>query len=120
VELEEVAAAAASYGRVSGVLAAESAAGRRSYLVALGEDDRQWLVIDEAGRPVDDRVTVREVASLVAMSELAAELAGEGDVARLASPTYLDTVGTADLGPATPIVQAFVADVERGYTLPLR
>jgi hypothetical protein len=102
---------------VTGVLAAESAAGRRSWLVAF-EDG--WLVLDDAGRPVDERMTVREVASLVVMAEIAAEIAGEDDVARVASPSYLDQVGTAQLGGATGVVDAFVGDVERGYKLPLR
>jgi hypothetical protein len=109
VEHEQIAAAASAYGEVTGVLAAESASGRRTWLVAFAE-----------GAPVDDRTTVREVASLVAMAEVAAELAGEDDVARVASPAYLDKFGTADLGAATPIVEAFVDDVARGYKLPLR
>jgi hypothetical protein len=62
---------------------------------------------------------VREVASLVAMAEVAAELAGEEDVARVASPAYLDTVGTAELGGATALVEAFVAEVEERYAHPL-
>jgi hypothetical protein len=121
VELEQIAAAAGAHGRVTGVLAAESATGRRSWLVALDEgEQRQWLVLDNGGTPVEQRATVREVASLVAMAEVAAELAGEDDVARVASPSYLDKVGTTELGSATGVVEAFVADVERGYKLPLR
>jgi hypothetical protein len=120
VEIEQIAAAAAAHGNVTGVLAAESAAGRRSFLVAYGEDERrQWLVLDEQAIPLSDRTTVREVASLVAMVEIAAELAGAEDEARLASPSYLDTVGTAELSAATGVVEAFVNDVERGYKLPL-
>jgi hypothetical protein len=121
VELEEIAAAAAAHGRVAGVLAAEAASGRRSYLVAFGEGDaRTWLVLDGEARAVDERVRVLEVASLVAMCELAAELAGQGDEPRVASPAYLDTVGTAELGAATGVIDAFVNDVERGYKLSLR
>jgi hypothetical protein len=121
VELEQIAAAAAAHGQVAGVLAAEAASGRRSYLVAFGEDDaRTWLVLDGEARAVDERVRVLEVASLVAMCELAAELAGQGDEPRIASPAYLDAVGTAELGPATGVVDAFVAEVETRYKLPLR
>ena len=120
MDAEQIAAAAAAYGAVTGVLAAESATGRRSWLVALGEDEaRRWLVLDGEGKPVGDRPTVREVASLVAMVEVAAELAGEEDVARIASPAYLDTIGTADLSAATSLVEAFLAEVEERYALPL-
>jgi len=121
MELDEVARAAGAHGDVSGVLAAESAGGERSYLVSFGEDEaREWLLLDAGGRPVADRSRVREVASLVAMSELAAELAGANDEARVASPSYLDEVGTAELGAATSVVDAFVAEVEARYKLPLR
>ena len=121
MELEQVAAAAAAHGEVTGVLAAEVASGQRSYLVAFGEGDaREWLVVDAEARAVDERVRVLEVASLVAMCELAAELAGEGDDARVATPAYLDAVGTPELGSSTGIVDAFVAEVEARYKLPLR
>jgi len=120
-ELERAAGVASAHGPVSGVLAADPAGGGRSYLVAYGEDDdRCWLLVDETGQPADERVRVREVASLVAMCELAAELAGQEDEARVASPELLDTVGTRDLGAATGIVEAFVAEVEERYRLPLR
>ena len=113
MDADQIAAAAAAHGNVAGVLAAESAGGRRSWLVALGDaEDRRWLVLDAEGRPVNERTTVREVASLVAMAEVAAELAGEEDVARVASPAYLDAVGTAELSSATAVVEAFVAEVE--------
>jgi len=121
MELDEAARAAGAHGDVSGVLAAESAGGERSYLVSFGEDDaREWLLLDAAGQPVADRSRVREVASLVAMTELAAELAGAGDEARVASPAYLDEVGTAELGATTSVVDAFVSEVEARYKLPLR
>jgi hypothetical protein len=85
-DLERIAALAASRGPLSAVLAAETAAGVRSYLVAFGEDgERTWLVVDEAGEPATDRELVREVASIVVMSELAGDLAGGGDLERLRS-----------------------------------
>ena len=120
MELEQIAAAAGAYGDVTGVLAAESATGIRSYLVSFGEGDaREWLVLDADGRAVGERVRVLEVASLVAMCELAAELAGLGDEARVASPAYLDAVGTAELGAATGVVDAFVSEVEMRHKVPL-
>jgi hypothetical protein len=121
VELEQIAAAAAAHGEVAGVLAAEAASGQHSYLVAFGAGDSlTWLVLDAEARAVDEHVRVVEVASLVSMCEVAAELAGLGDEPRIASPAYLDAVGTAELGSATGIVDAFVADVEARYRLPLR
>jgi hypothetical protein len=85
-DLQQAAAAAAARGEVSAVLAAEPASGRRAYLVAFGEgDDRGWLVLDESFQPVADRGRVREVASIVVLSELAAELAGGGQLEELRS-----------------------------------
>jgi hypothetical protein len=121
VELEQIAAAAGAYGTVTGVLAADSATGVRTYLVAFGEGDAlEWLLVDAEARPLDERARVREVASLIGMCEVAAELAGQDDEARLASPAYLDEVGTVELGAATAIVEAFVTEVEARYKLPLR
>jgi hypothetical protein len=156
------------------VLAAETAAGARSYLVSLGDDEeRTWLVLGATGEPAAGRELVREVASMVVMCELAGDLAGGGDLERLrseltrlrlteapegiegaeeaalalehavgapprvASPAYLDGVGAATralesslgehgspfataLSTASPAVEAFVAEVETRYALPLR
>jgi len=119
VDVAAIAGAVARYGEVTGVLEAEVPSGQRYFLVAFGEASA-WLVVDAGASPVDDRAVVREVASLVAMSEIAAELAGEDDVARVASAAYLDGVGSAALGSAAGVVDAFVGDVERGYKVPLR
>jgi hypothetical protein len=85
-DLERIAAAAAGYGEVTGVLAGEPSRGRRFYLVALGpEDARQWIVLDDGGAPVERRDDVRDTASIVALCELAADLAGGGDLELLRS-----------------------------------
>jgi len=85
-DLEQAAAAASARGEVSAVLAAEPASGRRSYLVALGsDDDRSWLVLDASFEEVAERERVREAASIVFLSELAAELAGGGQLEELRS-----------------------------------
>ena len=173
-ELTRAAESAAAYGAVTGVLAAEPLPGRRLYLVALdvGGDSR-WVVLDAGGRTVDLRDDVRGTASIVALCELAGDVAGGGSLAglrqqlaqvrivenpagiedaeraaddleraigvppRVASPDYLDGVGaataaleralgdvsspfTAALRSGTGAVDAFVRDVERGYTVPLR
>jgi hypothetical protein len=55
-------------------------------LIAFGADvDRQWLVLDDAGAPVSRRDDVRDTASIVAMCELAGDLAGGGDLETLRS-----------------------------------
>ena len=85
-DLDRIAAVAAKHGEVAGVLAAEPAHARRAYVVALGaEEERRWLVLDDDGNPVDRRAEVRAAASIVAMCELAAELAGGGDLEALRS-----------------------------------
>ena len=83
-DLERIAAAASAHGEVTGVLAAEPAIGRRLYLVALGpEEARQWIVVDDAAGVVSRREDVRDAASIVAMCELAEDLAGGGDLEQL-------------------------------------
>ena len=122
-DLVRIATLAAPYGDVAGVLAAAPTDDRRLYLVAFGEDDdRGWLVLSEEGEIIERRDDVRAAASIVAMSELVAELAGADDEPRLATPAYLDEVGggvTDSLPGATSVVQAFVEDVLRRYLAPL-
>jgi hypothetical protein len=85
-DLERIAAAATGHGEVAGVLAAEPSRDRRFYLVALGaEPARRWIVLDGSGQPVERRDDVRDTASIVAMCELAGDLAGGGDLERLRS-----------------------------------
>jgi len=83
-DLVRIAGAAAAHGDVTAVLAAEPASGMRRYLVALGEDvERRWLVLDDAGVVVTVRDEIRDTASIVAMCELAEDLAGGGDLEQL-------------------------------------
>ena len=176
-DLERIAAVAAGYGGVTGVLAAEPSGRGRLYLVALGEDEsRRWLVLDAAGAPVRERALVREVASIGVRCELAEELSGGGQLdelrtrlaqlrmteqppgieaaeeaaldleravgapPRVASPAFLDDVGMATLAleqalqrslgelespfasalrSSTGAMDAFLAEVETRYLLPL-
>ena len=121
-DLERIAGLAADHGPVEAVLAAE-VSGARLYLVALGGDERRWLVLDDTGAPVDERVRVRDTASIVAMTEVVGELVDD-EPPRLASPAYLDENGDPSFAEgiraATGAVDEFVLDVERGYLLPLR
>lgn len=83
-ELARAARAAEGHGEVTGVLAAEPSPGLRLYLVALGAGDgTRWLVLDPAGRVQHRREDVRAAASIVALCELAGDLAGGGDLAGL-------------------------------------
>jgi hypothetical protein len=83
-DLLQIAAAVATYGEVTGILAAEPSTGRRVYLVAFGAGEGgAWLVVDDAAVPVARREDVRDAASVVALCELAADVAGGGDVVGL-------------------------------------
>jgi hypothetical protein len=58
--------------------------GERVYLCAYGRDgERSWLALDARGRPVAERVVVREAASIAALCEVAEESAGGGDIGEL-------------------------------------
>jgi hypothetical protein len=83
-DLERIAGAAAAHGRVAAVLAAEPATSLRRYLVALGDEGaRKWLVFDDESEVITRRDEVRDTASIIAMCELAEDLAGGGDLERL-------------------------------------
>jgi hypothetical protein len=83
-ELQRVALGVSEKGEVAGVLAAEPQGGSRLYLIAFGAGDAQrWLVVDPDGQTIESRDVVRAAASIVAMCEVAADLAGGGDLAEL-------------------------------------
>lgn len=89
-DLERVAALAAAHARpgadLAALLAAEPAPGVRAYLCAFEADDgsRAWLALDGAGVPVAAAREVRDVVSIAALCEIAAETAGGGDLDGLA------------------------------------
>jgi hypothetical protein len=89
-ELERIAAAAAAHAapgeEVAAVLAAEPASGRRLYLCAFeGGETRTWVALDDEAHAVADRFLVRDAASIAALCEVAAEVAGGGDLEELRS-----------------------------------
>ena len=118
-ELEQIAVAATAHGQVAGVLAAEPSRGRRHYLVALGADEaRRWIVLDEDARPVERRDDVRDTASIVAMCELAGDLAGGGDLESLRS--QLTQVRMVEQPPGIEEAEAAALALERVIGAPPR
>ena len=90
-ELEQIAGAAAEHASagedLAGVMAAESSGPGASTSRAYREGDAAtgWLLLDAKGAPVDDRETVREAASLIALNEVAEDSAGGGELDELRS-----------------------------------
>lgn len=118
-DLERIAAVASAHGEVTGVLAAEPSRGRRVYLVALGpEDGRGWIVLDDEGVPVGRRDDVRDTASIVALCELAADLAGGGDLERLRS--QLAQVRMVEQPPGIEEAEEAALELERTIGAPPR
>ena len=117
---EAAAAFAGQNERIEAILATEPSLGRRLYLCAYsGGAGRTWLVLDDAGRAVTDRALVREAVSLAALCEIAGESADD-EPPRLASPAYLDAVGSADaLAVAYSAVESLTQEVEAAYKVDL-
>ena len=85
-DLRRIAEAAVRYAgpgeEVVGIVPAEPSSGARAYLCAYRSEtgETSWLVLDEEGKPVENRVRIREVVSIAALVELAEETAGGGDL----------------------------------------
>jgi hypothetical protein len=114
---EKAAEFAAPGERVSAVLAAEPSEGSRVYIYSYeGDGNRSWLALDEGGEPLTSRVRLREAVSLVALCEIAEEAAGiEVELPRLATPEYLDRIGTPDVAASLQAVDALLQDIESAY-----
>ena len=88
-DLVRIAAAAATLAEQSealvGIVPAEPAHGLRLYLCAYqaSSGETSWLVLDEQGQPVLERMLVRDAVSITALCELASEAAGGGDLDEL-------------------------------------
>jgi hypothetical protein len=118
-DLARIAGEAAAHGEVTGVLAAEPAQGQRVYLVALGADEsRRWVVLGDDGRPIERRDDVRDTASIVAMCELAADLAGGGDLEQLRA--QLAQVRMVEQPPGIEEVEEAALELERVIGAPPR
>jgi hypothetical protein len=118
-DLARIAGVASSLGDVVGVLAAEPASGLRLYLVALGsEAERRWVVLDDAGVVVERRDDVRAAASIVALCELSAEVAGGGDLEQLRN--RLIQVRMVEQPPGIEEVEAAALALERAVGSPPR
>ena len=87
-DLDRIAAAAAPRARdgeqLAGVVPSLAEPDERTYLCAFADgDERAWLVLDDAGEPVTRREVIRRTASIIALTELAEETAGGGDLQEL-------------------------------------
>jgi hypothetical protein len=134
-DVRRIAAAAKRFARdgerVEAVLAAEPAAGGRTYLVAFVSNgaSRTWLALDGAAEPVTSRERVRDAVSISALCEVAEEALPEESVGpppRLASPGYLDALGAtaggelgASIQGALGAVEELAKDVEANYKVDL-
>ena len=108
---------AADGERVEAVLVTEPAAEQRTYLVAFAAaaDERSWLALDASGEAIRSRDRVREAVSIAAMVEVVEEALDRPEPAaapRVASPQYLDALGSTDAGAVGAAVQSAVVAVE--------
>jgi hypothetical protein len=122
-DLDRVAAAAARLVRpgeeLAGVVPAEPEPGERSYLCAFQSgEERTWLVLDDAGRPVTDRDRIRRAVSIIALSELAEESAGGGELEELRQ--RLVAVRLSENPPGIEEAEAAALALERAIGAPPR
>jgi hypothetical protein len=134
-DVGRIAQSAARYAapgeELAAVLPVEPASGERVYLCAFAQADgtQSWLALDDRGSPLTNRTLIRAAASIAALVEIAEESAASiraGDEPRLASPAYLDTLGTAANGDvagalqgALPAIDELTRDLELNYKLKL-
>ena len=134
-DVGRIAEAAARYAapgeELAAVLPVEPASGERVYLCAfVGPDGGQsWLALDDQAAPLRNRTLIRDAASVAALVEIAEESAtiSVEEEPRLASPSYLDSLGAASAGgdvtgalqSALPAIDELTRDVELNYKLKL-
>jgi hypothetical protein len=83
---DDLARTAAATGAAA-VLAAEPHPGERVYVLAFDESDgaRTWLAVDAAGEAIEERRRVRDAVSILALCEVAEDVAAGGDLDELRS-----------------------------------
>jgi hypothetical protein len=122
-DLDRIAAVAVELARpgeeLIGVVPAEPEPGERSYLCAFqfGEE-RTWLVLDDDGRPVTDRERIRRAVSIIAMSELAEESAGGGELEELRQ--QLVALRLSESPPGIEEAEEAALELERAIGAPPR
>ncbi len=119
---EQASGFAAAGERVAAALVAEPSEGARVYVYSYERDgELSWLALDEHGDALTSRSLVREAVSLVALCEIAEEAAGIEVVhPRVATPAYLDSIGTPDVAASLQAVDSLLHDVESAYKQELR
>jgi hypothetical protein len=122
-ELEQIARAARAHAgageELAAVLPAEPAAGARVYLCAFRRgEERSWLALDGAGRPVRDRALVRDAVSIAALCEVAEESAGGGDLEALRA--QLRTLRLTENPDGIEEAEAAALELERALGAPPR
>jgi hypothetical protein len=119
---EQAASFAEPGERVAAALVAEPSDGARVYVYSYERDGTlSWLALDENGEVLTSRSLVREAVSLVALCEIAEEAARIEVVhPRVASPAYLDGIGTPEVAASLQAVDSLLRDVESAYKRELR
>ena len=114
---EQAASFAEPGERVAAALVAEPSEGARVYVYSYERDGTlSWLALDGKGEALTSRSLVREAVSLVALCEIAEEAAGIETVhPRVATPGYLDSIGTPDVAASLQAVDSLLLDVESTY-----
>jgi hypothetical protein len=98
---------------VAAVLPTEPSSGRSAFVCAFeGEEGaRSWLVLDDTGAVITDRIAVRDAVTVAVLCELAAEHAALGDLDELRS--QLVALRLTEAPPGIDEAEAAVADLQR-------
>lgn len=121
-ELDRIAAKASEHvgdgDELAAVIPADSS-GHRVYLCAYRNgEETSWLLLDAEGAPVEDRLTVRDAVSLVALCEVAEDNAGGGGLDELRS--QLVALRLTENPPGLDEAVAAVDELERAIGTPPR
>lgn len=111
--LEEELGRIAARSGAAAVLAAEAEPGDRLYVCAFDEADggRTWVALDAGGELVADRARVRMAVSIVALCELAEEVAAGGDLDELRS--QLAALRVTESPPGIELAEEAALELQR-------